>query len=410
MKPVRPILFAALLSLLFCFLLAGCGSGPADAVKGLSKALENKDIEQFKTHVDIHRLARSMAEAAQAEQEKMFSQAGSIFGSDTSFFDGLLPKATDPKMIKTMANEMTEGVGNGQLIAISKQKGLPFDPEALKKIQLVEEKDKNCAVYGVDAENGIRSFFSIRKGDDANWKITGLFDKKSQAAYWCSDQRIADITRENEKRIAKANEHNAKSKERWDKKVADYEVALAAYKKRKAFCDAEEKTLVEKQAAKFNNVKFTVESTKKIQQKPYRYATLRDYIQFQALIKNNNDKPIKVERISMTFAEKETDIKTKEMTFYDRDDAIIEPGQTMRKEFTFSLTDQSYIAQEHQRILDGTLNVSFGADTIRMNNDRMSRNDRISDNERSPQCSGYISKPSEPMIRLKEVKPQLLEI
>ena len=410
MKLHKTPLLQALFTISLCLWIAACGSsGPQKTIDGLSKALETKDTELLKTHVDIPRLARSMAEAAQAEQEKAWKQAGNPFGMESNPFSEFIPKATDPAVIKSIINHFPESVATGQLVLTSKEKGWPWDPAALKKTT-IEEVGPKSAVAIVDAPIGLRTFLSLRKGEDETWKITGFYEKKSPAVYWCSDQRISDIQAENAKRIAFAENKNKMRLAEWERGISAYKDKMAIYEKWRADCDAEIEELKQRQENTLNKIKITVVKKEIVKDKMYKYSKPEDFFQVLVKIENQNSLPATIKALTMTTSETASGTIFKKRGSSIKDILIIQPGKSFNKKMSFRVNRSGFALDEAKQIVSDVYTLTFAAETIILDDKTLDRSHRINFRDKSAKCNAYISKPLKPGNKPTPLKPNLLEI
>lgn len=398
------------LMLLSFLITAACGSsGPQKAINGLSKALETKDTELLKLHVDIPRLARSMAESAQAEQEKAWNQTGSLFGAESNPFSGFFPRMTDPKIVNSIIENFPLSVANGQLVYTSKEKGWPWDPDALKKTT-IEETGTNSAVAMVDAPTGLRTFLSLRKDETGVWKITGFYDKKAPAAYWCSDQRISDIKAENAKRIASAEKKNSERLAQWEKRKAEYDRKKEIYDKWTAQCAAEEENLKAQLVESLDKIEITISSKKMSKAQRYAFTGPEDALIVKIQIQNNNELPATIKSLSLATSETASGTIFKKRESSLRDVLTIPPGKAYQKEMTFFVNRGPLKQDEAKQILNGDYTLIFSAETIVLGEKTLDRSRGIDRRDKSSTCNAYISKPFSPGPKPTPLKPKLLDV
>jgi hypothetical protein len=400
------LILTVIMILTFSFLLSACGSGPEKALKKTAKALEEKNLEAFKSSVEIRSVLRGLAEKDRKEKQNTMNQLRKVFGSSEDLFSEMMPNYTDVKMIDAMATEMEKNVSSGKLILSSKEKGLPWEPDVLRKAK-VKETGENSAVVPVDSSIGLRTWLAIRQIQKDQWKITGLFENEGEAKYWCSDQRIVDIKTENENRIAQAQKYNAEILEKWKIRKTDYDKAVKEEEEQKLFCENQRELLEKNRTDVLQNVTIKNATARLSQLKKNKYL-IYDIGIYKAALSNMNKEPVVIKEITLEIIDLDGNKVGRDQTWEPKEKCEIPAGGSIEKEWTFILNWPSSRKTIIEGIIDGKYKPVMTANVVTMSDKRFGP--KITRSDLPGKCRMPIAVPVDPGPDPTLIKPVLLEI
>ena len=373
----------------FGFLLTACSSGPEKALKETASAVKDKNVEKFKKYVDIPRLVRGASETAQREQREALAQAGSLFGSTTLPFGNILPNLSSKEIQMTAIEETEQQVASGRIILESKEKGLPWEPEALAKTE-VEMVSDNSALAPVDSSKGLRTWLTLRRAEDGTWKITGLFDKRNDAEYWGSDQRLADITAKNEKLLAA-----------WKEKTERINNGIKEWEELDSRCK-DAKSAIQKEIAEIID-KVEIRESKIVFDEGNQTSSSVGLAVIKAKVNNRNDSSIKIKKVALSVLDNLGNKIIDSLEWIDSSNEVFLPGDVIEKEWAVKLNE--VLTMDIQReLLAGAYSVVLVPNTIVIDGKLVDLNNSYVFSDLPKECNQ--GKPEFP--RLPQ-KPDMLE-